>query len=774
MNYLNKAKPNYLLNFAEVTIPEVLVRAGKEKYESKEQLRKLREDNGANYFFIRRGDTICNIPLSDDVQPRGEQFNLKLSDDLGISSGLLKDSIIRFLKKQNRKILAYEPITFLSEHKNDNLLGKSFPEGLNCPSWLGIQVQPEITVRPIKFNGGKSFVGIGFSFWTRNIISANVEQLQLEGIDVVGCYVSRLRSGLDMGSGRKFDVMGKAALISNGTISLEDTKDTNVTEIKAAEAYLEARKENLYHCLEVLYPKELAFIKKNLDRNLANFRSGPERISRIKSINQYFSKNQLELCQGVTVSIGQLFEQGMNTFPKVDILPRPTYVFDPSRQRTHISHDKGLDIHGPYDRATFNCPTPKVAVICQASKKGQVEQFVTKFCEGMPHVVNKKGMAPYGKGFVRKYSTNKWEIDFFTTTHASAEAYSKTALDVVETASISGRKWNLILIQIEDGFKALPAEANPYLTTKAIFLSHGYVTQDFTIETISKPDSTLAYSLNQMALATYAKLGGVPWLLSATPSVSHELIFGLGSSTVGTSRFGDRERIVGITTVFKGDGDYVLENRSKAVPFEEYFDNLTHSLRSTFNILKQRYNWVNGDSLRFIFHSFKPFKDVEVESVKLLMNEIAKDYKLEFAFLHVIDNHPFNLFDRNQPGVKDFESGKTKGVHAPTRGHYIEINKFETLVTLTGAYEVKKAEDGLPLPLLLRLHKGSTFTDMTYLSRQLYFLANHSWRTFMPSSMPITITYSELIARLLGELNNLPRWSSDAIVGVVGSSRWFL
>jgi len=68
-----------------------------------------------------------------------------------------------------------------------------------------------------------------------------------------------------------------------------------------------------------------------------------------------------------------------------------------------------------------------------------------------------------------------------------------------------------------------------------------------------------------MGLATFAKLNGIPWLLKANSPKTHELIIGLGSAEVGEGRLGQRERFVGITTMFTGDGNYHISNLSKAV-----------------------------------------------------------------------------------------------------------------------------------------------------------------------------------------------------------------
>ena len=104
----------------------------------------------------------------------------------------------------------------------------------------------------------------------------------------------------------------------------------------------------------------------------------------------------------------------------------------------------------------------------------------------------------------------------------------------------------------------------------------------------------------------------------------------------------------------------------------------------------------------------------------------------------------------------------------------LELGNREVLLSLTGPREVKRPEDGIPRPLFLSLHRDSTFTDMTYLTRQVFTFACHSWRTFLPASVPVTIQYSNLIARALGNLSLLDRWNPEVMLGRIGTTRWML
>ena len=102
------------------------------------------------------------------------------------------------------------------------------------------------------------------------------------------------------------------------------------------------------------------------------------------------------------------------------------------------------------------------------------------------------------------------------------------------------------------------------------------------------------------------------------------------------------------------------------------------------------------------------------------------------------------------------------------------VSRMKRFYSLIGPNELKRPQDGMPHPVLLRLHRASTFRDTTYLARQVFTFSCHSWRSFFPSPMPVTIFYSRLIAKLLGQLAMIPRWNPEAMLGRIGRTRWFL
>ena len=442
-------------------------------------------------------------------------------------------------------------------------------------------------------------------------------------------------------------------------------------------------------------------------------------------------------------------------------------MFDAAGRKMHSSSSHGITTHGPYSRSAPIPRAPRVCLICQASQQGVAEQLMYKFLHCIQNNV-------FSRGFLRTYGFDDCQPVPFTARNGSAAAYQEASQHAMQSARDSGQKWDLAFVQVEDRTHQLRGDDNPYLVTKAFFLTQQIPIQQFRIETAQTPDQNqLAYTLSNMGLATYAKLGGIPWVLRADPTTTHELVVGISSSRVRQSRLSQGERLVGFTTVFSGDGSYFLHTVSKAVSFNNYSDEMLASLRASLDRVRKDWNWQKGERVRLIFHAFKPLRETEATAVKQLAEELS-DFQLEFAFLHVASDTNLQLFNKNAEGVPIGRSGKVKGVYVPERGLMVALSDGDMLVGVTGAKELKRATDGAPVPLRLHLHPASTFRDLRYLGQQVMLFASHSWRGFQPASMPVTVSYSQLIARYMGRLGTTSRWNPDVLYGHIGTTRWFL
>src|SRR5262249_24602429 len=137
------------------------------------------------------------------------------------------------------------------------------------------------------------------------------------------------------------------------------------------------------------------------------------------------------------------------------------------------------------------------------------------------------------------------------------------------------------------------------------------------------------------------------------------------------------------------------------------------------------------------------------------------DFDVKYAFVHVSDSHNWMLFEPSAPGAKF--ARPVKGRMVPHRGQCVLLGPYTALLTLTVPSQVKMVQQGCPHPVLVNIHEDSTFTSLDYLVRQVFNLTFISWRGFSPSTMPVSISYSNMIVDLLGHLRHVKNWNSDTL-----------
>lgn len=759
-----------VLNVAPLQVNDTGVTVGVLPYEGREQLAGLRAAHDATHVFRREGDEILSVPYAPASPGIGGSFRtVRLGDNLELCAALVRNALVNHLHGLPRKVFRHRPVVFLGDEKDDILKG-CVPSGTACPDWLAVVPLYEAEVRVYHFEGMEPFVGLCLNVRTRKFLDRDCGALLGGGFPLVGHYVGRK---VVPGDGRlepHFRLQGRVRAVEGNVLALDDCREGE-DSLDAADAFLEPKWRAFDALVHHVFKRQAQAILNALSGKLAAHRHGPERLKKLRAVCGYFGKNPLTILPGVTCRALPLLAEGVGAgFPAVEQPPPVVYVFDQAGEKSGTQHDQGLDDYGPYTAKTLSPSKPRFCVVCQSSHKGRVEQFVRKFLEGI--TIHGQKRNPFGKGFIRKYAFKDVLLDFFEAEDGTAAAYRRAVSEALLAQRDQGFTFNLALVETEERFKQLHGGANPYLVCKAGFMAHQIPVQGFRLETSQLPDDRLQYALNNMGLATYAKLNGVPWVIKVHKPIAHELVIGLGSANIGQGRLGGRERVVGITTVFSSDGLYCLTNLSQAVPYDQYEGEVLESLRRTIRHLARTMNWQEREPVRLIFHAFKPFRRAEEDAVKALMRSLG-NYAVDYAFLHVVEQHPQTLFDELQQGRACGAAGH-KGVYAAQRGLHLRLSGCEMLLALKGPNEVKRPADGIPRPLLLRLGGGSNFTDMEYLARQVYTFSCHSWRTFFPAALPVTILYSELIARLLGKLSTVPSWNPSSLLGKIGMTRWFL
>lgn len=490
------------------------------------------------------------------------------------------------------------------------------------------------------------------------------------------------------------------------------------------------------------------------------FHQGPERLSPANMLNEI---------QNIANSIGRLSYRNSQGFSfKIDNDPftpsnrisiEPTScIFDPTPGCSNEIVFRGLAQHGPYDSGNFDTKTPHILVICLKSTRGSVSSFLGKLVDGIPQ------SNFYRRGFKDLFRLHSVTFKIEEADKRAPEAFE----EAIVRALASGEAFDLAIVEGDEPVVGLDPNSNPYYRSKAKLMNAGLLVQGIRTATLRDGDGSLQYKLAPLALQLYAKLGGVPWVLPSTQNIDREIIVGIGNRLIRRNPFAGTEqsRIVGLTTFFSGDGQYLLGRQLTDVPYEGYFDELLRSLENSINSLAEEYGWERGDTVRIIFHIFKPIKDIEAEVVNELVSKYTQ-FTIRFAFVTISERHPYQIFsnviENNKPLIVE-----------PKRGTNFLVDDLTCVMQLLGREDRKSKFHKFSDPVQVRIHESSTYQDIVFVCQQIQHFCYMSWRNLNPIHTPVTILYANLIAKLSSNLKRVNGWNPDVINARFRNKKWFL
>lgn len=744
---------------------------------SEEQLRELRQKYNQTHSFFRNGNYIYISNKSGEDLNIGEDYKFNIYRDSEITISLVRHIFFKtFLEKYKDRVpIDFHPFRILSNKDADDWALSVLPEMLK--NKIGYKKLVELQFQTLEINSSKLFAVI-VNIERRWIFNVNCKQILEYGFDPTGYEVvhSETIPGLQNVLAPDEEFIGSIIQLKNDKAVIETANGK--TEIGLSELFLRKTNYNIKSflskvCGETLAEEIFTKIKNDKRENLKHKRQWEE----IKRIANSFVFTLPKLADekilylnkdGFVFTISNTEISFDNSFE----LKNPTFIFDKAGVKIHnTSPDLGLSNYGPYDSNVFDVKTPKILSICLKSNRGRFTQFLKGLFDGMVD------SNYFKKGFKGKFELHNINSEVVDIPSYSLEEYTNTLKSISDS-----QKPHLVIIELDDNIK----NNHPllYYRIKALMLTREIPVQ---IVLKSKIDNYNEYILNSIALQLYAKLGGIPWVLKASTSVDREIIIGIGHSILrkGAVVGAQQDRVVGITTFFSSDGQYLLSNKAKDVGYDEYFNELLKNLKDSFATLKSANNWKSGDTIRLIFHIFKPIKNIEFDVVATLIKSFP-DFRIQFAFVTVGKFHPYLLFDQfggktNYKYNREFKIGE----YVPNRGTNLKIGKHSCLVQMLGGKEVKSDFHGASNPLLIKIRiptgdalyadiEPLLFTDLQYIVQQIFSFTYLSWRNYLPSEHPATMLYSELIAKQLSRLRKIEGWSSDILNFNLKTKKWFL
>lgn len=731
-------------------------------------MKGLREQFKSDWFLHFRDGNVYGIPLSGTATTFGQAEDLDPKSHPALSLLSARFNEIAPGSFPAYTALRKRPFTF--EGRLQELVEAAATKA-RCahPLLKHFTIRPKYAIdcRLLEAMQGDLCLVLTVAVDTKWTIDASLESLQQAGVGVRGLYA--VRRAPAEGQRR---LLGRVEAIQGGQVRFSESIE-EVGTVPTDDVRLEGSLQNFSHCLKVLVGASYPVFDEQRRVEEATVMGGPAQRDAIAKMGEWLRKRPpIDLAPGVRCSVGaQVDFQMTGRQPSAWTGTPVEYCFDAAKSKRSKYAWTGLVEFGPFDRDTFARRSPRVLVVTPDTAQGAAEQFVKALLEGVQSVSPSR----YAQGLTRLFGLTKPNVDILAVPVSKhpgpVHGVYKSAL---EEHLARRADYEVAIVVIDDRHTDMPDAQNPYLQAKAVLMMSGVPVQEVRRSTMTKPAMSLQYILQNFALALYAKMGGTPWTVAHDRTVTDELVIGLGSCELSGSRSQQRQRYVGITTVFRGDGNYLLSNVARACPYEQYADALRASTRSVLTDVKTRNGWQAGDRVRVVVHSFKPLKHVEVADIMAdSVRDVAADQIVEFAFLNVVESHPFKLLDLAQRG-KPTRSGTNKAELVPERGLSVQLGRSTRLLCMNGPTLIKRDVSPLPGPLLLHLHPLSTYVDQTYLTEQVLKFSSLSWRSTLPAYQPVTIFYSELIASLLARLEHVPDWSPAVLNTKLRASRWFL
>lgn len=761
------------LNFFPINMEFDKFQISTEPY-SEERLAELRNLHNATHSFFRNGEKIfISNKDSEDNLALGILSEQSTYGNSSITSSLIKHLFFRTFKDRfpQHTPVDFYPFRFFSSQQKDDIIYSSLPD--NFKNRIAFKKLIELQLRLTEINGKQQF-GFLINIKRNWIFNKTCAELHGENYNLIGIEVLYAETLPELNKilAPNEELIGEILEIT-GTKAKVRTNEGE-KEYRLSELFIRKTKFNIgnYLAFAISQQKsnEILSIIENKREDIYNPRKLYSEI--LNTAKALFTDNGMPIL--FQNKDGFCFTVDANPLTTANTieLKTPTFIFDPAATKTINTYpDNGLNNFGPYDSTIFDIKSPNILCICNKAIRGNFTQFLSNLKDGLPQ------SRYFQKGLQKKYDLHNVTFDVKDIQTNTLNEYQKVI------SEYDDNKPHLAIIEIPESFKLQNDQNNPYYQIKAKFLSLEIPVQFVTTRIVNNYSE---YILNSIALQIYAKLGGTPWVLPTQRSVDRELVIGIGHSWLRKNQYSGSEnnRVVGITTFLSSDGQYFLGDKVKDAAFENYFQELLKSLKQSIQRLSSEQGWSDGDTVRLIFHIFKPIKNVEFDVISQLIKEISQ-YKIKFAFVTIGNTHPTMLFDPNQKGVTSYGSNVPKGEFIPSRASNVFLDSETCIVQMLGANELKTSKHGMskPIQIKIRTPQGNynnselndmLFYDLRYITQQIFSFTYLSWRSFLPSEEPATMKYSYLISKLLGKMRDIQGWDADKLNYSLKRKKWFL
>lgn len=290
-----------------------------------------------------------------------------------------------------------------------------------------------------------------------------------------------------------------------------------------------------------------------------------------------------------------------------------------------------------------------------------------------------------------------------------------------------------------------------YTVAKHIFVSRHIPMQVVTRDTLQTRE-TLKWSVANIALQIFCKLGGIPWTVE--PRHENCLIIGIGQAH-DKNNAGQVVRYLAYSVLTDSSGLYKeLRELSRNIDKDSY-------LRALAENLRQLLDEASGTYERVVIHAPFKLKKAELDQIRQAIEGLG-DRKPEIVVLKVNTKNRFFGYSTVHNSLVPYEST------------FVRLAPSEFLVWFEGLqYHNPTVRKRYANPVHISFEYAtvglSPATKQDYLQDALN-LSGANWRGFNAKSLPVSIFYCQLVARFLRDFDSFQLPSAELNDAVP----WFL
>lgn len=300
----------------------------------------------------------------------------------------------------------------------------------------------------------------------------------------------------------------------------------------------------------------------------------------------------------------------------------------------------------------------------------------------------------------------------------------------------------------------------PYYNCKASLLEQGILSQNVTFELLDN-ESQFGWSAANIALATFVKLGGIPWVVQGD-QLQQDLIIGIGRAHLFDPISRQNKGRMAFTACFSARGPLnFLTLAEVAEGREEYLSVLERVVGDSL----VRAGNLGNEVVSLTIHVPKVMGRDELEVISGAVDTHAKNSFLQVFVVKVTDESMFFSIDTQyRDGI-------------PRRGTVIQTSDRDFMLYTEGREEKQSWTSRLPVALRVTPQSNNLGADkMRGVLRQINDLSQVNWRGLNARSKPVSIYYGNLIAEFLSHLSpdGVKRLHTGEALTQLEDRLWFL